>query len=435
MHQYFIGPERAIGCGELTKRMLSARSLREHHFLLSALPTTCLTFKIKVSGWMSIYRNKPLRRGQIRTITLHSGTNSDSVNCTLDVVYLKDRTPYKALSYTWGPPGETKEITIDGSVVLVRENLYQALYHLRYPTTARRLWVDAVCIDQSNVDERNWQVSQMSRIYAAANEVLIWLGKETMDGFGMPTVKTEFEEAPWWEPVNPSENWTAFQEHVKKRMKLYDNEYFTRIWIVQEIMFAARITVHFGPHLATWREFTACFGKADNHRAKTAISLVDLKNNRSGNDGVIRHSLAKWLENFQNSQCQDPRDKVYAFLGLISPISRRMIKVDYKMSVSDVFWEARRAEQFAHPLNPRWKLDHHLSRAFQLQYLLRPRLPVALTSKRFNLHYIPVYKRPGLTGQEGTNTVLGFGVDDDLESLFENDNIRIISYSHRRIRL
>jgi hypothetical protein len=386
---------------------------------------------------MSIYGNKPLRRGQIRTLTLHPGTDSDIINCTLDVVNLKDRTPYKALSYTWGPPSETKEITIDGSVVSVRENLYQALYHLRYPTTTRRLWVDAVCIDQSNNDERNWQVSQMSRIYATAHEVLIWLGKETIDGFGIPTVKTEFDEAPWWEPVNPTEDWTAFQEHVKKRMKLYDNEYFTRIWIIQEILFAARITVHFGPNLATWREFTACFDfkEANNYRAKTAISIVDLKNNRSGNDGVVRHSLATLLENFQNSQCQDPRDKVYAFLGLISPISRRMIKVDYKMSVNDVFWEARRAEQIAHPQKPRWNLDHHLSRALKLQYLLRPRLAVALTSKRFNLGYIPVFKRSGKTETGGTNRTLGGFVDDDLESLFENDNIRIVSYSNRRIRL
>ncbi|KAH8725911.1 heterokaryon incompatibility protein-domain-containing protein, partial [Phaeosphaeriaceae sp. PMI808] len=124
----------------------------------------------------SIYLNKSLRRGQIRTITLHAGTDSDPIHCTLDVVNLKAGPPYKALSYTWGPPGDTREITIDGIVVPIRENLYQALYHLRYPTTTRRLWIDAVCINQLNNAEKNSQVSQMSKIYAAAYEVLVWLG-------------------------------------------------------------------------------------------------------------------------------------------------------------------------------------------------------------------------------------------------------------------
>lgn len=385
---------------------------------------------------MSIYQNKPLRKGQIRTITLHPGTNSDPINCTLEVVSFKDKTPYKALSYTWGAPDEGRPITIDGAVFLVRENLYQALYHLRYPTTNRRLWIDAICINQNDEDEKNLQVPLMSRIYSDAYEVLLWLGKETVDGFGMPIVETEFQEAPWWEPIDPSKNWTAFDEHANKRMKLYDNDYFTRIWIVQEIIFAARITVHFGPNMASWREFTSTFsqGEGNGHRVNTAISLIDLKNNRRGKHGPIRHSLVTWLESLRNSQCENPRDKVYAFLGLISPIARRMIKVDYKKSVSDVFWEARRAEQFAHPQSRRWNLDHYLCRALQVEYLLQPRPGVALTSKSLKLPYVPVVKRSDLTGEEDNNTGIRFRMDSDLESMFEDENIQITSYSNRITR-
>ncbi|KAH8725912.1 hypothetical protein GQ44DRAFT_706710 [Phaeosphaeriaceae sp. PMI808] len=147
-------------------------------------------------------------------------------------------------------------------------------------------------------------------------------------------------------------------------------------------------------------------------------------------DAVIQHSLATWSEKFQHSQCQDPRDKVYAFLGLIAPVSRRMIKVNYNKSVSDVFWEARRAEQFAYPRARRWDLDHYLSRALHVEFLLRPKFTVGLTSKPFNLNYIPVYKRSGPTQLQANNRV-----DSDLESIFANDNIRITGYSNRRVRM
>ncbi|PMD53153.1 HET-domain-containing protein, partial [Hyaloscypha bicolor E] len=86
---------------------------------------------------------------------------------------------YQALSYTWGSPDITKTIAINGAVVDIRQNLYDALFNF-YERLERGaeflLWVDAICIDQQNLQERTSQVRLMDFIYTRAQCVIIWLG-------------------------------------------------------------------------------------------------------------------------------------------------------------------------------------------------------------------------------------------------------------------
>ncbi|KAK4225946.1 ankyrin repeat-containing domain protein [Podospora fimiseda] len=94
--------------------------------------------------------------------------------------------PYEALSYVWGSPLTTKSIRVNGHFnLVVTENLYAALMCLRDQFIQRILWVDAVCINQSEQEgalkERSEQVQAMARIYAQASRVLVWLG-EVADG-------------------------------------------------------------------------------------------------------------------------------------------------------------------------------------------------------------------------------------------------------------
>ena len=85
---------------------------------------------------------------------------------------------WEALSYAWGSTNPTREILCDGRSVLVTENCYAALRRLRRHNHARTLWVDAVCIDQNCVEERNHPVKIMGEVYKNARQVLIWLGEE-----------------------------------------------------------------------------------------------------------------------------------------------------------------------------------------------------------------------------------------------------------------
>jgi Heterokaryon incompatibility protein (HET) len=113
-----------------------------------------------------LYASCPVDKStaQIRLIHLQPllGLDQEDIRCTLHLANLEDEsTRYKALSYEWGPESETVgefSITFDGEEVPVRENLYQALQYIRSETGEIKLWVDALCINQGNQEERNHQV-------------------------------------------------------------------------------------------------------------------------------------------------------------------------------------------------------------------------------------------------------------------------------------
>lgn len=83
---------------------------------------------------------------------------------------------YEALSYVWGDPSDPQHIFFDGDVPFpVTRNLYAALRSLRLPHSGRRLWIDALCIDQGNYEEKNVQLGLMKRVYQQAEKVIAYL--------------------------------------------------------------------------------------------------------------------------------------------------------------------------------------------------------------------------------------------------------------------
>ncbi|KAF2488669.1 HET-domain-containing protein, partial [Lophium mytilinum] len=112
----------------------------------------------------------------IRIISLSPGFWDDDISCTTHVVSLDHAPVFSALSYTWGNPNPTEVIFLDGEEFHAMENLTQALRHLRQQEEVRILWIDFLCIDQANNDEKSWQVNMMGRIYQACEKVFLWLG-------------------------------------------------------------------------------------------------------------------------------------------------------------------------------------------------------------------------------------------------------------------
>lgn len=92
---------------------------------------------------------------------------------------LSANSAYAAVSYTWGDPIFPKVLNLAGGILKITENLHSALRAFRDRRQPRMLWVDGVCIDQANPDDKNHQVALMSEIYKRANKVLGWLGDET----------------------------------------------------------------------------------------------------------------------------------------------------------------------------------------------------------------------------------------------------------------
>lgn len=114
---------------------------------------------------------------QIRLLRLLPDSNlSSKVRCVLEVADFDCSPEYDGLSYTWGDERLTEPIIVNECESQATNNLKCALRHLR-SKQSRILWVDAVCINQKNVDERNHQVKRVGKIYAKASKVIVWLGE------------------------------------------------------------------------------------------------------------------------------------------------------------------------------------------------------------------------------------------------------------------
>ncbi|EME47179.1 hypothetical protein DOTSEDRAFT_97708, partial [Dothistroma septosporum NZE10] len=119
---------------------------------------------------------------KIRVLVLQAPTFQDeAVQCSLEETELDANARYSALSYTWatetGDATKSKSIELDGKPFAVTENLHSALLRIRSDKQEpQRLWVDAVCINQCDEEEKSRQVSMMEHIYSFATKVIGWLG-------------------------------------------------------------------------------------------------------------------------------------------------------------------------------------------------------------------------------------------------------------------
>jgi hypothetical protein len=255
----------------------------------------------------------------IRLLVIKPGERKD-FECTLQHVTFSERPEYEALSYTWGNTllASTFPIVVDQMPFLVHENLFTALLELRRPTLARYLWIDAICINQDDIAERNQQVRIMPHIYSRAKSVLVWLGK-------FPT-----------EDPSESSLWTTkFLEDMCCR------EYWKRVWIIQEIGKARRIYILVNGKRIDWNSFISAVKEipklAESEPVKLANGLLD-----KYGDGHRLHTL---LSEHSQAMCTDLRDKIYGFIGLaIDCDSRFPIGYDksrYEMWTDAVIYQSR----------------------------------------------------------------------------------------------
>ncbi|EEH18866.2 hypothetical protein PABG_01185 [Paracoccidioides brasiliensis Pb03] len=151
--------------------------------------------------------------------------------------------PYEALSYVWGSGLAQTPIYINDRPIVIKPNLDAALQSLRLPTQARLLWVDALCIDQSNADERSRQVGYMRLVYKHATQVIVWLGSWTSGA------EMAFELAE--RLAHMRDSCGADKDTLQKAVvelaigapeafhhldQLFDRPYFIRNWCIQEVV-------------------------------------------------------------------------------------------------------------------------------------------------------------------------------------------------------
>jgi hypothetical protein len=298
-------------------------------------------------------RYDPVRAlcNEIRLVALAPSTNfNGAIYCELHNASLNEEPEYEALSYVWGDSSDAlkKKIYLAKQLFWVTPNLESALRHLRLQDRARILWIDSICINQDDLQERAEQVKIMGQIYRSACRDLLWVGAD-MEKYSqvLPileheyssdyvTARTEYNEladncdsAAWYQLIS------FFEETVWQRM-----------WIVQELVLSKEIRIICGSRalfstpLLPWVASTLLSPRyipQISHEAESGSEQVArimyLRESRS-QSGKSRDLLRLWYH-FGWCRCRDPRDKIFAMLGIVS--DSLGIEPDYTIKTEELF--------------------------------------------------------------------------------------------------
>ncbi|KAF5013065.1 hypothetical protein FDECE_892 [Fusarium decemcellulare] len=327
------------------------------------------------------------RPNEFRVLIVEPGSGNEEVRCRIVNVRKSWRTRYSALSYTWGDESIRETIIVDGLRTSVTKNLYSALVHLRDPVSARMLWVDALCINQDDPEERDEQVKQMNAIYSAARKVIIWLGEET------PETKAAFsmiQDAP--------KNLAEFKSPWSPLpiFSLLRNPWFQRTWIIQEAVLAREPILALGRETHPWKTLSQFCKKSDLSmimpndpkldQALRAVAMIDHGRHECHTQytgaGKRRKkytpnfSLVSTLYETREFQCKDKRDKVFGVLSMVTDVGPddEVLRPNYRATMEEVLqsvakWDITKNESLellsycsrksqAHPDLPSWVPDY-----------------------------------------------------------------------------
>ncbi|KAI1747010.1 heterokaryon incompatibility protein-domain-containing protein [Xylaria castorea] len=321
---------------------------------------------------MPAYKYTPLNKygeNGIRLMALQPGAFHDRLRIELQEVAFSLATPpvYEALSYVWGSADDRVPVQMCSpsgeQTILVTQNLATALRHLRFDDRARALWVDALCIDQSNLVERSQQLLKMGDIYRTSRRVVAWLGPESEDSsLALDTISrlAPLLEVDWrdWRlkpsatsgfesgSATSSSGWLSVPPaEMRSIFHLISREWFERLWICQEIVLGGeRSFISCGQKVVPWSSFRTVMyymylfenqlmGDQDAQpfaaRMSLIVKLITLW------PGVTFMDLRADVGMFK---CSDPKDRIYGLLNLLHPWDQAIgITPDYSLEPSQVY--------------------------------------------------------------------------------------------------
>jgi len=335
---------------------------------------------------MSTYQYSALEfpNSSIRLLSIDR-VHRNIVSCRLidsRIFELTTEHTYNALSYTWGDTNLREIIYLNNKPFPVTRNLKTALWYIgrqqgpySYEDTydsRRYLWIDAICINQGNIEERNEQVQWMDMIYKRATHVIVWLGDyhESEDelvsfrpniwGFDtLPKGSDSLTESAFdlarllshFLRRTSSVSWATDFAEVLSREKyrqswahlarIYKRPWFERLWVIQEIISARSATVVCGNCYIAWKEFldSAWAIVQPNVRILSlGLNFLPLMGaERVTNIGSTRDyagDLLLLLKRTQAAKCTDLRDKLYALLAVSKNATD--VSIDYSRPFDDI---------------------------------------------------------------------------------------------------
>lgn len=310
----------------------------------------------------SVYDTVPLPRGKtmcIRVIKIRPTTcdHFDLIVCDFDILDITrgtlvepsqqphndentsppapERVNYKSLSYTWGSPsGGSRVIRLGGTAFRVRKNLWDFLHRARKRGLTGYLWIDAICIDQATVGERNHQVSMMGDIYSKAQCVIVWLGDCSDEKCDLlaDVFSGHKKHRPTWVEAPQQAALNGFMH----------SPYWSRAWIVQEYHLARRKVIWYGNFEPTpeclWNMFNCAHVCVTRARLLCDIEHI-LQPTSKLRDATPLATFYELFRLFQSLKCADKRDRIFSLLPLLTPEERAQLGVrpDYSKSATCLF--------------------------------------------------------------------------------------------------
>jgi len=313
------------------------------------------------------YRYKELGRSEFRLVRLLRRTKTD-IKCEIVHASLVTPPTYVAVSYAWGDAGDTRKIKIDGVSVSVSASLHGALEALRQRNYDVLVWVDALCIDQANQEERSEQVRLMTNIYAQAESVAVWLGGEADDSvLGMRFLRELAETARMPNAIARFLS-KAQKQELEAVASLFERDYWSRLWVVQEIFNAKTIQILCGTSSVEYSAFSRASAILGHHReilnslfpAGQGRGQVALRSQFSVPQALVHQGPASFpdfrlfrdahrddnpnatilldaLCSCRRKFAADPRDKVFGILGVLPPRIREEFTPDYSLAPKEVY--------------------------------------------------------------------------------------------------
>ncbi|KAI1736991.1 heterokaryon incompatibility protein-domain-containing protein [Xylaria scruposa] len=292
---------------------------------------------------------------QFRLLDLLSGPGS--IQCRLRAVSIETPEPYEALSYCWGPPTPKRTIFVNGGAFLVRANLYNALLHLRGGDgcRSRTMWIDAICINQSDDSEKNVCIPQMRDIYQLCWRTIIWLGQHdwlTKSAFdGVRFLSTKFGDGGYvyyydWRRMRRRDGqqgegllssvWGIAESlhAVAAFNSVFGRDWFSRLWVIQELALSQHAVFICGDYQVDWEDISRAQAISSAFFDHSRRIMPLYRNSPdSGVHNILDCMFASWPRIATN-----PKDKIYGLLALTSSSDQAIpVKVDYALDDADIF--------------------------------------------------------------------------------------------------
>lgn len=282
----------------------------------------------------------------IRLVEVQPGKTEDALRCSIHKTSLTDDPDYEAISYCWGPDHAVDKVICDDETYLpLNRSLSSALRHFRHDQEPRLLWADAICINQSDADEKSRQVNMMREVYRQARRVLIWLGEEGEGDTLEPLIKlaqklatVDVSRLPK-DRVGRQKSLGFEDAHILSLSSLLERPWFRRVWVVQEVAVASEAILYCGHKSLTWEGLCSILALesginmigVNNQMVMDIVEGIEFEKKAASQSAAT--TLFQVLLRHRTSLATDPRDKVYALLGLCTD---DILQANYRLPTQEV---------------------------------------------------------------------------------------------------